>query len=331
MNENSRLIILGAGGHAKVLIETLQKMEQRVSGIATPEVLPDNVFEGIPVIGNDDTILSIPRDQVKLVNGLGSTGILGRRKSLYEKFKTFGYEFFSVIHPSAVIAANSVLMEGVQIMAGTVIQPGSKIGCNTIINTRASVDHDCKIGNHVHVSPGVTLSGGVEIDDCTHIGTGANVIQYLKIGRNSLIGAGALVIRNVLDQQMVTGVPAKLVKAIKDWRNTRMGPGTIIREAIKIIDSEALRIGLIVENDDILLGTVTDGDIRRAILRGVSLDAEVSSIMNSKPVVAREYESSERILALMKNKSVYQIPVIENQGRIIRVELLENFVYSNLL
>jgi UDP-perosamine 4-acetyltransferase len=82
--------------------------------------------------------------------------------------------------------------EGTFIAAGAIVNPGTKIGRNVIINTSASVDHDCEIGDFVHIAPGVTLSGGVKVGNETHIGTGANVIQYVKIGEKCMVKAGTL-------------------------------------------------------------------------------------------------------------------------------------------
>ena len=123
--------------------------------------------------------------------------------------KILGYDFSTVIHPSAVVTSDVILGEGSQGMSGEVIQPGSHIGCNTIINTRASVDHDCIIGDHVHISPGVTLSGGVDIGAGSHIGTGATLIQGISIGCGCLVAAGAVVVKDITDGEMVRGVPAR--------------------------------------------------------------------------------------------------------------------------
>jgi UDP-perosamine 4-acetyltransferase len=101
------------------------------------------------------------------------------------------------------------LGEGVQIMAGTVVQPGSKIGDNTILNTRSSVDHDCEIGAHVHIAPGVTLSGGVRVHDDAHIGAGAVLIQGVEVGASSLVAAGSVVIHAVPANTRVAGMPAR--------------------------------------------------------------------------------------------------------------------------
>jgi sugar O-acyltransferase (sialic acid O-acetyltransferase NeuD family) len=130
-------------------------------------------------------------------------------QAVFEKFKGKGFTFATIVHPSAVVASDVALGEGAQIMAGAIIQPGSRIGMNTIVNTKASVDHDCLIGDHVHLSPGVTLSGDVRIYNGVHIGTGATVIQGITIGANSLVGAGSVVIADVPSEIRVLGAPAR--------------------------------------------------------------------------------------------------------------------------
>lgn len=204
------VIVLGAGGHAKVLIDSLQASRVAIKGIVDPA--PDfrgaQLF-GVPVLGGDEVIESFSPSDILLVNGLGSVRLPQRRRQVFDRFKCMGYRFAAVVHPSAIIAVDVALGEGTQIMAGTVIQPGSRIGCNAIINTRASVDHDCIIGDHVHIAPGVTLSGGVSVGAGSHIGTGATLIQGVSVGCDCLVAAGAVVINNVADSSMVRGVPAR--------------------------------------------------------------------------------------------------------------------------
>lgn len=161
------------------------------------------------VIGGDEEVMKYPAETIHLVNGVGSVRVNPRRRQLFEHFKSKGYRFASVVHPSAIIATDVVLSEGAQIMAGAVIQAGCHVGMNTVINTGSVVDHDCHLGDHVHISPGATLSGGVRVGENAHVGTGATVIQGIQIGRNSLVAAGAVVIRDVPDGATVAGVPAK--------------------------------------------------------------------------------------------------------------------------
>lgn len=203
-------IIIGAGGHSKVLIEALRASSADIKGIvdSNPK-LADTRILGIPVLGGDGVVDEFAPSQVRLVNGVGSIGLTLKRQQVFEKFKDKGYSFDTVVHPSAVVASDVELGEGAQVMAGAVIQPGCRIGTDSIINTRASVDHDCIIGNHVHIAPGVTLSGGISVGSGSHIGTGATVIQGISIGSCCLIAAGAVVIKDIVDGAKVRGLPAR--------------------------------------------------------------------------------------------------------------------------
>lgn len=209
-----KLIVLGAGGHAKVLIDCLLQLPHiDIIGILDADVrLIGQEIMGVRVLGNDDLLKAYSPYQVQLVNGLGSIDIPQKRRSIYDKAKANGFHFFSVIHPTATIAQSVLLGEGVQVMAGCIIQAGSQVGANALINTRTTIDHDCHIHAHVHLAPGVILSGHVEVEEQSHVGTGAIVLQNIKIGRQCLIGAGAVVIRPVVAHHRIAGVPARVLK-----------------------------------------------------------------------------------------------------------------------
>lgn len=193
-----------------MLIDALRLQPAELLGLTDADVGKTGqlVFD-VPVLGGDEEVMKYPVETIQLVNGVGSVRVNPLRRQLFEHFKSKGYRFASVVHPSAIIAIDVVLSEGVQIMAGAVIQAGCHVGMNTVINTGSIVDHDCHIGDHAHISPGVTLSGGVRVGENAHIGTGATVIQGIQIGRNSLVAAGAVVIRDVPEDVTVAGVPAK--------------------------------------------------------------------------------------------------------------------------
>ncbi len=204
------VVIIGGGGHAGVLISTLRVLRREIIGMLHPDpVLIGRTVAGIHVLGNDDKITDYGADAIELVNGVGSISLPAKRRDVFVKFKALGYTFAAVFHPGT-IATNDVLWgEGVQIMAGAVIQNGCVIGDNAIINTGSILDHDCMVGEHVHIAPGAVLSGGVTVGPMTHVGTGATVIQGIRIGQGAVIGAGSVVVDDVPAYAQVAGVPAK--------------------------------------------------------------------------------------------------------------------------
>lgn len=203
-------LILGAGGHARVVADLLLGQNQQIAGFLDPDAsLWGTSWHGIPVLGGDEKLTDYPVHTHDLINGVGSIRCPELRRAIFERYRKAGYKFPCLVHARATMAIDVRPGEGSQIMAGAVIQTGCHIGMNTVINTGSIVDHDCHIGDHVHIAPGVTLSGGVRVEENVHIGTGATVIQGIKIGRNSLIAAGAVVIRDVPDGATVAGVPAK--------------------------------------------------------------------------------------------------------------------------
>jgi sugar O-acyltransferase (sialic acid O-acetyltransferase NeuD family) len=204
---NLPVIVIGGSGHAKVLVSTLLLQHRRVLGFV--DVNPSRPpLLGVSHLGDDGAVFLHPPDQVRLVNGVGSIGCTALRQAVYEKFRERQYIFETVIHPSAIIASEVHMEDGVQIMAGAVVQPGSWLGENVIINTGARVDHDCSIDAHAHVAPGVTLSGNVHIGKGAHIGTGATIIQGVKVGAAAIVGAGAVAVGDVPAGVTVLGVPA---------------------------------------------------------------------------------------------------------------------------
>jgi sugar O-acyltransferase (sialic acid O-acetyltransferase NeuD family) len=213
MAPSKPVIVLGAGGHASVLIDALQESSQEIMGITDPdETLWNKDFMGLDVLGNDEIIFNIHPERIELVNGLGSVKSTRTRQKLFESFRSRGYSFASVIHPKAVLSSRVTMAEGVQILAGAIIAPNVLIGANTLVNTGAILEHDCVIGNHVHVAPGVRMAGGVRVGDGAHIGIGCTILQKVQLGDGCVVGAGAVVLHSIATGETVVGVPARPLK-----------------------------------------------------------------------------------------------------------------------
>lgn len=201
---NRPIIFLGAGGHAKVLLDCLQAHDAEILGYVAPEASAEGF--AIDYLGDDAQLSRYKPDEVALINAVGD---IGTRRRVFEHCHQAGFVFEQVIHASAIISNNATLAEGVQVMAGAVIQPGACIGANAIINTRASVDHDCRIGAHTHVAVAAVLAGEVDVGEGVLIGAGSTIIPGIQIGDDSVVGAGATVICNVRPVTTVVGVPAR--------------------------------------------------------------------------------------------------------------------------
>lgn len=191
------IIIIGAGGHAKVLAEALRLSSRRILGFVTPDIEAGSEFFGSKILGNDSIILDYSTDEIELVNGVGALPGKYHRWNLAAKMREKSYNFTTVIHPDAVIASDAVLEEGVQVMAGVVVQPTTTIGRDTIINTGVLLDHDCDIAENCHLSPGVVCGGGVSVGVNTHIGLGTKIIQGINVGNACVIAAGSTIYQDV--------------------------------------------------------------------------------------------------------------------------------------
>jgi sugar O-acyltransferase (sialic acid O-acetyltransferase NeuD family) len=215
LNKSDSLILLGGGGHGRVLIAALLASGRKkdVIGIIDPMAakLGSKVAE-IPVLGKEEKLdFDYPPTQVKLLNGVGSVGSTAKRSEVYNKFLQDDYKFAAVIHPTAYIADDVVVGSGVQIMAGVVIQTGCIIGDNVLINSGVVIEHDTKIADHAHIATGAVLAGGVEVGVGAHIGCGATIIQGVVVGAKSVVGAGSVVLENVPQGVVVVGVPAAVL------------------------------------------------------------------------------------------------------------------------
>lgn len=196
------LIILGAGGHASVLMDMLLEQRREIIGVVCPSIPTNNIFKNVPHLEKDDDVLEYGRNDIKLVNGIGSLPGYNLRSSIFNYFVAHGFEFETVVSQKAIVSTRVVLAQGVQIMSGAVVQAGVVIGSNSIVNTGAIIDHDCNLGCDNHVAPGVTLSGGVVSKENVHFGTGSSVIQQVQIGGNAVVGAGAVLTKNLLSHGM---------------------------------------------------------------------------------------------------------------------------------
>lgn len=210
-----RVIVIGAGGHAKVVAEILRLSgKYEITGLLD-SALVGKIVAGLPVLGGDELLPRLRADGVSAAFiGVGGTGDNLPRMKIFERVAGLDFTFANAIHPSAIISASARLGRGIAIMAHAAINPDAEIGDNVIINTGAIIEHDCKIKSHAHISPGTVLCGGVRVGMGAHIGAGAAVRQNVCIGERAIIGVGAVVVKDVPACDVVAGVPARFVRRV---------------------------------------------------------------------------------------------------------------------
>ncbi len=207
-----RVIGLGAGGHAKVILDILKNMGGiKVDGLLDPNrKLWNTTVMGTKVLGDDGLLPMLAAEGLRNVFiGLGSTGDCTQRVRLWKFARGLGLDVIWAIAPSAYISDSAHLGTGITVMPHAVINTEARLGDNVIVNSGSIVEHDCVLGDHVHVASGAKLASSVTVGDFSHIGAGATVLQCIKVGEGSVVGAGAVVTKDVPDHAVVVGCPAR--------------------------------------------------------------------------------------------------------------------------
>lgn len=192
-------LLFGAGGHGLVISEILEANQYEIIGFID-EQLAGTLQNGYKVFPAAGHYLNLQAVKYLLTIGNNTT-----RKKLAEQHPL---SYGLAIHPSAVISKRAIIDAGTVVMAGVCINTLVRIGQHCIVNTNSSIDHECVLGDYVHISPGAALAGNVTVGEGTHIGIGAVILPGIRIGKWSIIGAGAVVTKDVPDNTTVVGVPA---------------------------------------------------------------------------------------------------------------------------
>ena len=189
-----RLIMIGAGGHAKVVLEIIMQQGLELYGISAPRITDYfDRFSEVLRFSSDEEIFHFKASEVILINGIGHTPRSSSRADVYNKFRNRGYEFLTIKSNLSCISSSSKIGMGAQIMPGAIINSDANIGENTIVNTGSIVEHDCFIGSNNHIAPGCVLCGGVVTKKQVFVGAGSIVLPRVIIGENVLIAAGSTV------------------------------------------------------------------------------------------------------------------------------------------
>jgi sugar O-acyltransferase (sialic acid O-acetyltransferase NeuD family) len=207
-----KLIVIGSGGHAGVVIDIIEtSTDYKIIGVTTKD---DEIreFIGYPVLGNDDILFEFKNNGInKVAIGIGGYRNNALREKSYNFLKSHGLEPVKLIHKSAVISRSVSIGEGSVVFPGVVMNTHVKIGNNVIVATSSSIDHETIIEDHVLVSAGVTIGAYAKIGSGSLIALGVKIISGINVCSNALVGAGAVVVKDITEPGLYLGIPAKKI------------------------------------------------------------------------------------------------------------------------
>lgn len=203
---HKNVIIIGASGHGKVIADIILSSGDIVRGFLDDALdLQNKSVAGFSILGVTADYKKF--SDCEFVIAIGDPYIR-------EKIATaLSVKWYTAVHPSAVISSLGVeIGEGTVVMANAVVNTCAKIGRHCIINTGAIAEHDNVLEDFVHLSPNSTLAGTVKIGKSTHIGVGACVKNNVSIVSDCIIGAGAAVVKDIVESGTYVGVPVRKIK-----------------------------------------------------------------------------------------------------------------------
>lgn len=211
------MIIIGAKGFAKEVLEILHQLNDLDNLVFYDDVnndAPDILFGRFPVLKSifeaENYLNTIDS---RFTIGIGNPIL---RKKLFDKFTSMGGEFVSTISSFSSIGSYDVeIGNGSNILSGSIFSNSTKIGIGCIVYYNSIITHDCILGDFVEISPNVTLLGNVKIGSYSQIGANSTVLPKITIGKNVIIGAGSIVTKDIPDNCVAYGSPARIKRKME--------------------------------------------------------------------------------------------------------------------
>lgn len=216
---SKRIAILGTGGNSVDLLDTLHDIN-RASGVETYRCvgfLDDNrerwgeKIHGVEILGPLDSAMDL-RD-CWFVSGIGSPSNFLKKAGILAKTRIPPDRFETIVHPTASVSRMATLGAGTVVFQNATITSNVRVGRHVVVLPNSVLSHDVIVGDYTCIAGGVAVSGGVTIADSSYLGTHCCVIGGVTIGRGSLIGMGSVVLRDVPDDAVMVGNPARRIRS----------------------------------------------------------------------------------------------------------------------
>ena len=211
------MLIIGAKGFAKEVLEILIKKKENQNIAFFDNInndIGDMMYNKFPILHSFEEVESFfHKTGNEFTIGIGNPKL---RYKLYQQFIKLGGVFTSLIDPLSNIGSIEVIIgDGCNILSGVNISNSVSIGKGCIIYYNSVITHDCVISNFVEISPLVSILGRVKVGEFSQIGANSTILPDVTIGRNVIIGAGSVVTKDVPDNRLVVGVPARIIKTLE--------------------------------------------------------------------------------------------------------------------
>lgn len=198
------IILIGGGGHCISCIDIIEQEKlYRIKGIVQKTLNDKKDLLGYPVIGLDHDLKKIVKKNANILISTGQIKSPKVRIKLFNEAESLGAKFPKIKSPKSYCSKYSQINNGTILMHYSIVNANVKIGKNCIINSKCLIEHDVVIRDHVHVSTGAILNGGVEVGLGSFVGSGAIIKEGVKIGKNVVIGAGKIILKNISNNKVI--------------------------------------------------------------------------------------------------------------------------------
>lgn len=200
------LILIGAGGHARSCIEIIEQQGQyQIAGlVGMPEEMHTRHL-GYSVIATDGDLAEMAKAHLHAFITVGQIQSPDTRVRLYRQANELGFQLPVIIASTAHVSRHASIGQGSVVMHGAIVNAGTRVGVNCIINTRAVLEHDATVEDHCHISTGAILNGGVHIGAGSFVGSGSVIKEGVSIGKRCLVGMGLSVRHSQSDHTRLVG------------------------------------------------------------------------------------------------------------------------------
>lgn len=208
------LVIVGASGHGLSVCDAAQKAGRHVVGFLDGRKIAGTCHGGVRVLGPEDQLSALVAadESLECVVAIGDNSV---REACVRRLEDLCpvVRFATVIHPWSCIAHEVEVGSGTVILAGVILNVGVRIGRHCLLNTGSQLDHESELGDYASFAPRAATGGNVVIGRCSAVCIGATIIHGVKIGGNTVIGAGAVVLKDVPANAVAYGSPARVIRS----------------------------------------------------------------------------------------------------------------------